>query len=279
MLHAKLRVRELHEAQHSIQDTFGHHQARSLLLALKLDGFCAHRTVSQSELSEMLRGYLPEKECAVLIQFVLSSAPPPTAHTAHSSPRERDAKGSGAVASSTRIGPRMPEEAGALPDAAGYPSLVVDASDVEGGQRQPINGVHIAVGVAVLCDGPIDERMRLCFEAFDEGAKGALEPAELNAMLLAIYRTYYRAPPSTEEVAAFAEVVFVLNTPLSKLPSKTELLRYYEQMREQPATLQVGPTPTPTPTPSPTPTPTPNANPNQVRPGRRLGLRAFVPER
>ena len=67
----------------------------------------------------------------------------------------------------------MPEEAGALPDAAGYPSLVVDASDVEGGQRQPINGVHIAVGVAVLCDGPIDERMRLCFEAFDEGAKGA----------------------------------------------------------------------------------------------------------
>ena len=28
VLHAKLRVRELHEAQHSIQDTFGHHQAR-----------------------------------------------------------------------------------------------------------------------------------------------------------------------------------------------------------------------------------------------------------
>ena len=25
-------------------------------------------------------------------------------------------------------------------------------------------------------------------------------------MLLAIYRTYYRAPPSAEEVAAFAEV-------------------------------------------------------------------------
>ena len=25
---AKLRVRELHEAQHSIQDPFGHHQAR-----------------------------------------------------------------------------------------------------------------------------------------------------------------------------------------------------------------------------------------------------------
>ena len=35
-----------------------HRQARSLLLALKLDGYCAHRTVSQSELSEMLRGYL-----------------------------------------------------------------------------------------------------------------------------------------------------------------------------------------------------------------------------
>ena len=203
------------------------------MLALKLDGYCAHRTVSQSELSEMLRGYLPEKECAVLIQFVLSSAPPPTARSARSarssaaSAQEHNAKGAvapGAVASSTRIGPRMPEEAGALPDAAGYPSLVVDASDVEDGQRgqrQPINGVHIAVGVAVLCDGPIDERMRLCFEAFDEGAKGALEPAELNAMLLAIYHTYYRAPPSTEEVAAFAEVVFVHNTPVSTLPSKT----------------------------------------------------------
>ena len=107
------------------------------------------------------------------------------------------------------------------------------------GQRQPINGVHIAVGVAVLCDGPIDERMRLCFEAFDEGAKGALDPAELNAMLLAIYRTYYRAPPSPEEVAAFAEVVFVLNTPVSQMPSKTELLQRYEQMREQPTTQQV----------------------------------------
>ena len=235
VLHAKLRVRELHEAQHSIQDTFGHHQARSLLLALKLDGFCAHRTVSQSELSEMLRGYLPEKECAVLIQFVISSAPPP-AHSLPAPPQEHTSKR--AVASSTRIGPRMPEEAGALPDAAGYPNLVVDASDVEGGLRQPINGVQVAVGVAVLCDGPIDERMRLCFEAFDEGAKGALEPAELNAMLLAIYRTYYREPPSAEEVAAFAEVVFVLNTPVGKLPSKTELLRYYEQMREQPTTLQ-----------------------------------------
>ena len=95
------------------------------------------------------------------------------------------------------------------------------------GQRQPINGVHIAVGVAVLCDGPIDERMRLCFEAFDEGAKGALDPAELNAMLLAIYRTYYRAPPSPEEVAAFAEV-----------------------------------RPTPNPNPNPIPNPNPNPNPH-----------------
>ena len=67
----------------------------------------------------------------------------------------------------------------------------------------------------------------------------AEQAAALNAMLLAIYRTYYRAPPSPEEVAAFAEVVFVLNTPVSQMPSKTELLQRYEQMREQPTTQQV----------------------------------------
>ena len=49
-------------------------------------------------------------------------------------------------------------------------------------------------------------------------------------MLLAIYRTYYRAPPSAEEVAAFAEV-----------------------------------SPRPSPSPSPSPSPNPNPSPNQAR--------------
>ena len=64
----------------------------------------------------------------MLIQFVLSSAPPPpaapAAPAAQGSPQERDPKrdakgGLGGVASSTRArgGGPMPEEARALPDA------------------------------------------------------------------------------------------------------------------------------------------------------------------
>ena len=115
----------------------------------------------------------------------------------------------------------------------------------------------------MLCDGPIDERMRLCFEAFDEGAKGALDPAELNAMLLAIYRTYYRAPPSPEEVAAFAEVRPNPNpnpdpnpnptlTP-NRNPNPSAILHQVVfVLNTQSLTITITPGPTPTPTPTPT---------------------------
>jgi hypothetical protein len=73
VLHAKTRWRELQDLQQHVQDTFGHQQARSLLLALRLDGACAHRRVRQAELADTLKGYLPEKECAVVLQFVLAS--------------------------------------------------------------------------------------------------------------------------------------------------------------------------------------------------------------
>ena len=61
-------------------------------------------------------------------------------------------------------------------------------------------------------------------------------------------------------------MVFVLNTPVSQMPSKTELLQRYEQMREQPTTQQVGPSAAPTPSPLPLPLPLtpspPDPNPN-----------------
>ena len=50
-------------------------------------------------------------------------------------------------------------------------------------------------------------------------------------------------------------MVFVLNTPVSQMPSKTELLQRYEQMREQPTTQQVGSSAAPTPSPLPLPLP------------------------
>ena len=271
VLHAKLRVRELQVVQDTVQDTFGHHQARSLLLALRLDGFCAHRAIRHNELTDMLKGYLPEKECGVLLQFILASSPEPGSGSSASAPPPLSPDGGptsvGASGGGGRVGPdgaglsRRASSLGALPvngeKAAQTSSTRDGGTDDGGGSRKGsmrtirsqellpsearreesgpsmLNGAQVAVSVAVLCDGLVEERMRMCFDAFDEGAKGALEPAELIAMLRAIYRTYYRTPPSAEEVAAFTEVVFVLNTPLAKPPSKSELLRYYEEHQKE----------------------------------------------
>ena len=57
-------------------------------------------------------------------------------------------------------------------------------------------GPHVAVGIAVLCDGPVDARLHLCFDAFDTSVCAQMEADALVRLLHAIYRTYYRQPPS-----------------------------------------------------------------------------------
>ena len=233
-LQAKLRVRELYEAQSQARaarsstttasfakpspssppchsrnacppfaapwqvSTFGHQQARSLLLALRLDGASRRRRVGQDELLGALGRMLPQQECDVLMAFLRGSA-------------DKFARGHDEQCSRTADEPCSPradsEEPAASSSADGPAGGGSDSADVD--DRASLSGAQLVVCVAVVCDGPVEQKLRLCFEAFDGGSKGALTRAELTELLSAVYRTYYREPPAEREVRTFAEVVFM----------------------------------------------------------------------
>ena len=75
-MHEKLRVTELCEAQQRV-GTFGVEQARSLLLALRLEGTPAEHEVGEAEVGELER-VLPGEEAAVVATFLRSTAAVPT---------------------------------------------------------------------------------------------------------------------------------------------------------------------------------------------------------
>ena len=156
-MNARLRVRELVAAQESAS-TFGHAQARSLLLALEIDG-AAGRAVGEDALLEALARVLPQHECATLLDFIRSSA---------------------------RWRRRAPALAG-----------------------KALRGAHVAVAVAILCDGPAAQRLRLCAQAFDGGSKGNLSRAELLDLCHTAFHAYYRQPPPPAEVEALCDAVFL----------------------------------------------------------------------
>ena len=72
-MHAKLRVKELYEAQQQVA-TFAVEQAKSLLLSLKLDGRSAEYALPESELVEALGRVLPDEETAIVLAFLQSTA-------------------------------------------------------------------------------------------------------------------------------------------------------------------------------------------------------------
>ena len=191
-LHAKLRVREMYEQQ--TQDfRFGHQQARSLLIALHLDGSERNRDVSEAELSEALGRVLPDHECTVLLSFLketVRTAAPKSPEQSRSSTRTIGGGGSGSEAG--RGGFAVPA------------ALVTSAAD-----SLTIGGSQLAVCVAVLCEGALEHKLKLCFDGFDSSGQGKLTRAELIGLLQAVYRTYYKQPPSEREVRAFADAVFM----------------------------------------------------------------------
>lgn len=165
VMDAKLRVRELYEAQEQV-GVFGVEQARSLVLSLDSEGVPASSPISAGAVAHALSRVLPEEEARVVLSFLQSTA--------------AIARGGGAM---------RHEHADA------------DATQLERS--------HVGVGVAVLCDGAVDARLRLCFDAFDADGSGALDSAHLVGLLGAIYRTYYKSPPPEAEVRAAAEVMFL----------------------------------------------------------------------
>ena len=195
-MNARLRVRELVAAQESAS-TFGHAQARSLLLALEIDG-AAGRAVGEDALLEALARVLPQHECATLLDFIRSSA-----------------RGD-----------------------ANAPALAGKA----------LRGAHVAVAVAILCDGPAAQRLRLCAQAFDGGSKGHLSRAELLDLCHTAFHAYYRQPPPPAEVEALCDAVFLAHDDGVSPPSPTEptappaasvaLHRFVDLARGQPALAQ-----------------------------------------
>ena len=149
-MNARLRVRELVAAQESAS-TFGHAQARSLLLALEIDG-AAGRAVGEDALLEALARVLPQHECATLLDFIRSSA-----------------RGD-----------------------ANAPALAGKA----------LRGAHVAVAVAILCDGPAAQRLRLCAQAFDGGSKAPPRAELLDLCHTAFHATTgCRRPPRSRRCA------------------------------------------------------------------------------
>ena len=187
-MHAKLRVTELYEAQQQV-GTFGVEQARSLLLALRLEGTPAEHEVGEAEVGEALGRVLPGEEAAVVATFLRSTAAVPPSLTA-----DGGSTGDGSVA------PRTPEHARETAAPGGT-----------------FRAAEVCVGLAVLCDGAVEDRLRICFDAFDEHGRGHLSGGQIVRLLSAIYRTYYKVPPSAAEVLTAAEVMF-LN--VSKSPAR-----------------------------------------------------------
>ena len=180
VLHAKLRVRELYEAQQQV-GTFAVEQARSLVLTLGLPrGGEGAPTISEAEVVDALSRILPEEETAVVVSFLRSTA----------TAAEDDALG------------RPPSAHGGGED---QPSPAGRASPFS----LRLYRSQVAVGTAVLCDGAVDARLALCFDAFDALGCGTIDARQLVMLLHAIYRTYYKQPPGDAEVRTVAEVIFI----------------------------------------------------------------------
>lgn len=65
VLHAKLRVKELYEAQQRV-GTFAVEQARSLVLALGIEGQPSTATIPEEAVADQLSRHLPEEEIGVV---------------------------------------------------------------------------------------------------------------------------------------------------------------------------------------------------------------------
>ena len=178
-LHAKLRVKELYEAQQQVTATFAVEQAKSLLLSLRLEGQHPDTEVTESELIDALGRVLPEEETKVVLAFLVSTAAAAAAAAA------------AAPSSSSSFTTPVRGAPSATPSDGGFVAS------------------QVAVGMAVLCDGAVDERLRMCFEAYDHHCSGVLDGEAIVSLMHAIYRTYYKQPPTDAEVRTAAEVMFL----------------------------------------------------------------------
>ena len=70
-----------------------------------------------------------------------------------------------------------------------------------GSASKPLDGYSVATCVAVLSDGPIGPRLRMCFEAFDEDSAGVLQPPQLVRLLQARERDSAIPPRSPAQIA------------------------------------------------------------------------------
>ena len=214
-MHQKLRVKELWEAQEQVA-TFAVEQAKSLLLSLRLESQPAAHEVSESDLVEALGRVLPDEEICVVVAFLQSTAaakrPPPDFATPES-PLRPVAAGSSAEEQSNdnwySPGFMTPQAASVATTETALDSAGSTGKAAGVGIWRSFVASQVAVGIAVLCDGPVDERLRICFEAFDELSEGHLGAEAIVSLLHAVYRTYYKEPPTDEEVRTAAEVMFL----------------------------------------------------------------------
>ena len=191
--YAKLRVKELYEAQQQV-GTFAVEQARSLVLALGIEGQPPTTKVPEAAVIEHLSRHLPEEEIEVVVTFLRSTASlsSPSVGMEHlHTPVDP------LHASRRHLERQIEVSKGQFP---GWPEYNADAP--------ALNANQVAVGVAVLSDGKPDARLRLCFDAFDVAGCGGLGSEALVALLHAIYRTHYKQPPTDAEVRAAAQVIF-----------------------------------------------------------------------
>ena len=282
-MHAKLRVKELYEAQQQV-GTFAVEQAHSLLLSLHLlSALPLSHTVTEEQVEDALGRVLPWEETTVVMTFLRSTAAIEVVDAANA--RGKGGGSSYNSASPSKVAAAAAAAATASPHRDDHPHFVplwerfedegerdwftgqpinkiqrqpdfgagsigggsagggsagggsagdtpaegldqLDLSGIGGGAGRRAGGggaggtfyaAQVAVGMAVLCDGPIDRRLRLCFDAFDASGTGALGSEAIIALLHAIYRTYYKQPPTDAEVRTAAEVMFLNMASPSKL--------------------------------------------------------------
>ena len=76
-----------------------------------------------------------------------------------------------------------------------------DGAPAHFSESKPLDGYSVATCVAVLSDGPIGPRLRMCFEAFDEDSAGVLQPPQLVRLLQARERDSAIPPRSPAQIA------------------------------------------------------------------------------
>ena len=197
--YAKLRVKELYEAQQQV-GTFAVEQARSLVLALGIEGQPPTTMVPEAAVIEHLSRHLPEEEIDVVVTFLRSTAglSSPSVGMEH-----RHTPVEPLHASRRHIERQIEVSEGQFPTEGHFPGWPEYGADAPA-----LNANQVAVGVAVLSDGKPDARLRLCFDAFDVAGCGGLGSEALVVLLHAIYRTHYKQPPTDAEVRAAAQVIF-----------------------------------------------------------------------